>query len=113
MSFKIFQRKYKKFMNDFNGASDEVKSVIASKLSNLRLNDSGSLNLSAGSIIGFAIGLIVLAAVVPDAIGTFYSTNTSLWTIDGSEDTKTTVLWWLIPLVIVAAVVMMIYRNND
>ena len=84
-----------------------------SAVSNSFLDEAGSLNLSAGSIIGFAIGLIVLAAVVPDAIGTFYSTNTSAWAINGIEDTKTTVLWWLIPLVIVAAVVMMIYRNND
>jgi len=59
-----------------------------SDVSNSFLDEAGSLNLSAGSIIGFAIGLIVLAAVVPDAIGTFYSTNTSAWAVNGIEDTK-------------------------
>ena len=97
------------FQKELSGNIAELKA----KTSNMTLNEEGSLQLSAGSIIGFAIGLIVLAAVVPDAIGTFYSTNTSTWTIDGAEDTKTTVLWWLIPLVIVAAVVMMIYRDKQ
>ena len=112
MNFKTFRRKYNTFMAGAGKSFAELQSR-KSDVSNSFLDEAGSLNLSAGSIIGFAIGLIVLAAVVPDAIGTFYSTNTSAWAINGIEDTKTTVLWWLIPLVIVAAVVMMIYRNND
>ena len=109
MSFKGIQGKYLKFKGDFK----ECEAEVVNKFMEIKpLNEEGELNLSAGAIIGFAIGLIVLAAVIPDAIGTFYATNTSAWlTADGTEDTKVTVLWWLIPLVIVAAVVMMIYRN--
>ncbi len=112
MNFKTFRCKYNTFMAGAGKSFAELQSR-KNDVSNSFLDEAGSLNLSAGSIIGFAIGLIVLAAVVPDAIGTFYSTNTSAWAVNGIEDTKTTVLWWLIPLVIVAAVVMMIYRNND
>ena len=110
MSFKGVQGKYIKFKDE---VWSNVETIQGPVVMVGQSNDEGAMNLSAAAIIGFAIGLIVLAAVVPDAIGQFYATNTSAWQIDGAEDTKTTVLWWLIPLVIVAAVVMMIYKNKD
>ena len=68
-------------------------------------------NLSAGAIIGMAIGLIVIAAVIPSAIETFYSASTTNWTINGVEDTKTTTLWWLLPFIAVAVVLYMLYSR--
>lgn len=68
-------------------------------------------NLSVAGIIGFAIGLIVLASVLPTAMDVFYNTNTSSWDINGTEDTKTVLLWWLIPLIVVAVVLIMLYKQ--
>lgn len=68
-------------------------------------------DLSAGAIIGMAIGLIVIAAVIPSAIETFYSASTANWTINGVEDTKTTTLWWLLPFIAVAVVLYMLYSR--
>lgn len=68
-------------------------------------------DLSVAGIIGFAIGLIVLASVLPTAMDVFYNTNTTSWDINGQEDTKTVLLWWLIPLIVVAVVLIMLYKQ--
>ena len=94
------QRKYQAFKTEYLGARFDLIN---------KLDDSG--NLSAGAIIGMAIGLIVIAAVIPSAIETFYSASTANWTINGVEDTKTTTLWWLLPFIAVAVVLYMLYSR--
>lgn len=76
-------------------------------------NDESAIlgDLSVAGIIGFAIGLIVLASVLPTAMDVFYNTNTTSWDINGQEDTKTVLLWWLIPLIVVAVVLIMLYKQ--
>lgn len=76
-------------------------------------NDESAIlgDLSVAGIIGFAIGLIVLASVLPTAMDVFYNTNTTGWDINGEEDSKTVLLWWLIPLIVVAVVLIMLYKQ--
>lgn len=98
----------KNFMREFNATYTEMKNKYAVK----SLNNRAMLdNLSVAGIIGFAIGLIVLASVLPTAMDVFYNTNTSSWDINGTEDTKTVLLWWLIPLIVVAVVLIMLYKQ--
>lgn len=95
-------------MREFNATYTEMKNKYAVKsLDNRAMLD----NLSVAGIIGFAIGLIVLASVLPTAMDVFYNTNTSSWDINGTEDTKTVLLWWLIPLIVVAVVLIMLYKQ--
>ena len=98
----------KNFMREFNATYAEMRNKYAVK----SLDNRGMLdNLSVAGIIGFAIGLIVLASVLPTAMDVFYNTNTTSWDINGSEDTKTVLLWWLIPLIVVAVVLIMLYKQ--
>lgn len=76
---------------------------------NTSKNSEAMIDISIAGVIGFAIGLIVLASVLPTAMDVFYQTNTSSWDINGQEDTKTVLLWWLIPLIVVAVVLIMLY----
>lgn len=79
-----------------------------------RVSGMSMPTLSLSVIITFAIGLIVMVSVVPEAITTFYGTNTSTWAIDGTPDTKTQTLWWLLPLIIVAGIIAgFVYSNRD
>lgn len=87
--------------------------IKSSKLDAVKKLDDSALSMSAGGLIMFAISLIVLAAVVPDAISQFYATNTSAWQINGAEDTKATVLWWLLPFIAVAVVIVAVYKWAD
>ena len=90
-----------------------VELIKSSKLDAVKKLDDSALSMSAGGLIMFAISLIVLAAVVPDAISQFYATNTSAWQINGAEDTKATVLWWLLPFIAVAVVIVAVYKWAD
>ena len=99
-------KKVKSLIQEFN----ETELMIQAKAVN-KLNDCAYADISAGAVIGLAISLIVIAAVVPSAIEAFYNTNTSLWTIDGVEDTKATTLWWLLPFICVAVVLYMVYSR--
>ena len=100
--------KIAKFKEDFNRVYARVNSSMNKKFD----TESGVLDgSSVGSIVGFAIALIVLASVAPTALDSFYNTNTSSWKIDGQEDTKTVALWWLMPLIVVAVVLILIYEK--
>lgn len=55
--------------------------------------------LSMDKIIGIALGVYVLAALIPSALTTFFGANTTGW------DTATVALWGIIPLAIVILVV--------
>lgn len=105
----MFKKMVKKLCN-LTQEFDETSTFLGSKIVN-KLNDSAESEISAGAIIGLAIGLIVVAAVIPSAIEAFYNTNTSAWMIDGVEDTKATTLWWLLPFISVAVVLYMIYKR--
>jgi len=106
----MFER-IKKFRDAFNEDSTELYLKVVSKIP--KLNDKAESSFTAGSIIGMAIGLIVIAAVVPSAIEAFYATNTSTWLIGGVEDTKATTLWWLLPFIAVATVLYMVYKRME
>lgn len=114
MSFRAWNKVAKKYValrQEFNETFNELGGKLAVKADDIMHNDSG--NISAGSVIGLAISLIVIAAVIPSAIESFYSTNTTAWTINGSEDTKATTLWWLLPFICVAVVLYMVYRRME
>jgi len=68
-------------------------------------DDNGLMTVKG--VIGLVIGIIVVASVLPAALNAWYGTNTTLWQVDGAEDTKTTVLWWLMPMLIVLGIVIM------
>lgn len=97
--------------NEFKSAYTELSVKTLTKIH--RLDDTAQTDMSAGAIIGMAIGLIVIAAVIPSAIEAFYATNTSAWLIDGVEDTKAITLWWLLPFIAVATVLYMLYKRME
>ena len=98
--------KIKSLINEFNATS-----VMLAARSRNKLDDCAYADMSAGAVIGLAISIIIIAAVIPSAIGQFYETNTSTWTIDGAEDSKAVILWWLLPFICVATVLYMIYSR--
>ena len=85
-----------------------------------RLDDIAQTEISVGAVIGMAIGLIVIASVVPSAIEAFYTVDTSGWAIGGNEtgygaieDAKAVTLWWLLPFIAVATVLYMLYKRME
>jgi len=112
-------KKLKKFHDNFNNNSTELYIKISSKIHNL--NESAQTNLNMGAIISMVIGLIIIASVIPSAIGMFYSYETTTiinntttgWVINGVEDVKVTTLWWLLPFIAIATVLYMIYKRMD
>lgn len=100
--------KIAKFKQEFKKTFFDVHKNLV----NMKNDESAVLgDLSVAGIIGFAIGLIVLASVLPTAMDVFYNTNTTSWDINGQEDTKTVLLWWLIPLIVIAVVLIMLYKQ--
>ena len=99
------------FKNEFKSTYTELGVKALTKIN--RLDDTAQTEISAGTVIGMAISLIVIAAVVPSAIEAFYATNTSAWLIDGVEDTKAVTLWWLLPFIAVATVLYMLYKRME
>lgn len=67
--------------------------------------DKGGINAGEliGVIIAIAVGTIMIAAMFPSAMDTFYGADTENWTIDGAEDTKTTTIWEMLPMMAVVA----------
>jgi len=51
-----------------------------------------------GVVIAIAISVIMISSMFPPSLDTFYDANTSDWTIDGEEDTKTTTIWEMLPM---------------
>ena len=66
--------------------------------------------IQVSTLIALAIGIIVMAILMPVAFDQFYAASTSNWTIDGQEDTKVTNLWYLLPFFIVLALLIAIVR---
>ena len=91
---------------------DEARLDLYTKAYNkFALNDDANMNLSA--IIGLAVGVIVIAAIAPTAIETFYSTNTSGWQVNGEEDIIATSIWWLLPFITVIVFFYMVYKRIE
>jgi len=61
-----------------------------------------------GSVIAIAIGLIVISAIMPTAIDQLYAADTTDWTINGTEDVRTTSMWELLPMFVVLSVLLII-----
>jgi len=70
-------------------------------------------------IIALAVGIIMLSAMIPSALNTFYGQDTADWGFgtynetsgqweSGEEDTKTTTIWEMIPMMSVVAVLLLI-----
>lgn len=55
--------------------------------------------ISPGAIFSIGLGVIFAAAVLPIALNTFFSTNTTAW------DAGTVALWGIVPLGVIAVVV--------
>lgn len=55
------------------------------------------MTLSFQKIVGIALGIYVLAAVVPGALTNFFGADTSGW------DAGSIALWGLIPLLVIVA----------
>lgn len=74
----------------------------------IKLDKKGEVNAGEiiGVIIAIALAVIMISAMFPSAMDTFYGTNTTAWTIDGAEDTSTTGIWYMIPLLGVVAGLM-------
>lgn len=56
--------------------------------------------MSIGAIVGLAIGVYVLAAILPSALSNFFNASTAGW------DAGTVALWGIIPLVIIAVLLI-------
>ncbi len=57
-------------------------------------------DLEIKNIISLALGIIVLATVLPVAFDTFYTANTTAW------ETSVTSLWALVPLFAIIGVIV-------
>ena len=104
--------------NDFKSAYTELGVKVLTKVHHL--DDNGVIDISVGAVIGMAVGLIVIAAIIPSAIEMFYSVDTSAWAIGGNEtgygavaDDKAVTLWWLLPFIAVATVLYMLYKRME
>jgi hypothetical protein len=74
------------------------------KMEKMQENDNGEM--SPNAIIGLAISVIVMAAVLPSALTTLFNTTTAVWS------TGAVALWTALPLVIIAAVVVAYYSRK-
>ena len=105
--------------NEFKNAYTELGVKTLIKIH--RLDNTAQTEISVASVIGMAIGLIVIAAIIPSAIETFYATDTSTWLLEAGnetgygsvEDSKAVTLWWLLPFIAVATVLYMLYKRME
>ena len=67
--------------------------------------------VSAGMIVTVIMGIVVLAYMLPVAIGAFYETDTTTWKIGEAEDAKVVNMFWLLPLFAVLAGMFIILQE--
>lgn len=94
-------------MNIFGNAIVKAKTMrdkAIAKLEQMQINDKGEM--TPNTIIGLAISVIIVAAVLPSALSTLFNVNTSTWS------TGAAALWDALPLVIIAAVVIAYYTTK-
>lgn len=100
--FAGFLSKLKKAVIAHAANRDAKTQAIVNKLTAGIDNDEG---VTVSQIVMLGLGIIVLAYTLPVAFNAFYAAETGNWTINGSEDTKTTAMWYLIPFVIIIGVI--------
>lgn len=84
----------------------KVQAVLSvDNLGRLQMDDNASMDVK--TIVFLAIGIYVLAAVLPGALTAFFNASTTGW------DTGTIALWTIIPLVVVVAVVLTYIKASD
>ena len=88
---------------------NDTIAFIAYKFSPRNLMNEDAV--SAGMIVTVIMGIVVLAYMLPVAIGAFYETDTSAWKIDEAEDTKVINMYWLLPLFAVLAGMFIILQE--
>lgn len=71
------------------------------KLEKMKTDDKGTMTPNA--IIGMAISVLIVAAVLPDAITALFNVSTAGWS------SGTVAIWNVLPLVIIAAIVISYY----
>ena len=62
--------------------------------------------MSIETIIGMALALLVMIAILPNVLGTFFNASTSGW------DATTKTIWGLLPIVIVVVVILAVYKGR-
>ena len=72
-----------------------------SKLESLKDNDKAAMTPNA--VIGLAISVLIVAAVLPDAISALFNVSTVGWS------TGTVAIWNVLPLIIIAAIALSYY----
>lgn len=82
---------------------DEAKNLMdveTTRLVTKFKNDGGMM--STGAIISLVIGIVILAALLPTAIDSINSANTTGW------DSTQTAIWAILGIIVLAVVVMKI-----
>ena len=62
--------------------------------------------VTPNEIIGIAIAILVMAAILPTALTSFFDANTTGW------DSATVLLWGIVPLIVIAVIVMKWYGKK-
>lgn len=88
---------------------NDTVAFIAHKFSPENLLNEDAV--SAGMIVTVIMGIVVLAYMLPVAIGAFYETDTSAWKIGEAEDAKVVNMYWLLPLFAVLAGMFIILQE--
>ena len=70
----------------------------------IKTSQKGAFNLGEGMIV-LLLGVLLAANIIPQAITTILSVNTTSW------DSSSVAMWAIIPLVLVLGVVFLIYRT--
>lgn len=94
-------------MNIFGNAIVKAKTIrdkAITKLEQIRSDEKG--DMSPNKIIGLAISVILVSAVLPSALTTLFDVNTTTWGAGAAA------LWDALPLVIIAAVVLAYYTTK-
>lgn len=95
---------FKKLVKSVKNRVEEFDSLVEAGMRARGMNDNAEL--SAESILGLVIVVVIAAAALPTAITTFFAANTSGW-----SDPATLALWGLIPMIIVAVIVMKFWKG--
>lgn len=74
------------------------------KLEKMQRDENGEM--SPNKIIGLAISVIILAAVLPSALSTLFNTSTAGWS------TGAVAMWDALPIIIIAAIVLAYYAKQ-
>lgn len=60
------------------------------------------MKLGVAAMVGLAIGIYVLAALIPGAITSLFGADTSSW------DASTVALWAVVPIIVIAGILLVV-----